>query len=112
LRESSFFSVFSLSTCFSAFCSSCLRNGDFWDVSRILEKRARASSCRCCHCAPWHIHPEVFFFFFQWWKKKKFRLNEKRQNSLFRVEIPGTFPALVVTLLLLSDAHTHTKGAI
>jgi hypothetical protein len=53
-----------------------------------------------------------FFSFSNDGRKKKFRLNEKRQNSLFRVVIPGTFPALVVTLLLLSDAHTHTKRAI
>jgi hypothetical protein len=93
LRESSFFSVFSLSTCFSAFCSSCLRNGDFWDVSRILEKRARASSCRCCHCAPWHIHPEVFFFFSNdgrkkssdWMKNDKIPCSESRFPALFQL---------------------------
>lgn len=93
LRESSFFFVFSLSTCFSAFCSSCLRNGDFWDVSRILEKRAWASSCRCCHCAPWHIHPEVFFLFptmeekksSDWMKNDKIPCSESWFPALFQL---------------------------
>lgn len=101
---------------FPHFALPLWETSDFWDVSGILEKRARVSSCRCCHCAPWHIHPEVFFFFFflQRWKKN-FRLNENDKIPCSESRFPALFSSFSSDSVVVerrTHTHKHTKGAI